>query len=229
MKRLAVGMVAAGLVAFALAWWLHPKGVPLERVAALVRAAGDSAVASYDRDVQATLSELRDSVRHYKAEAVAGARVVIRRVPVLVADTTRRATAAAPADTAHVAMPAVHQDGVTVEESLTVAPAPALLARRLFITWDPDTVLVALLRTPDGLQRFTALATRAGVGATVVDAAATAPKPRTSLPAVVLTAAGCGTLGYALARPADDGSRVWLLLGGGGACALGITRLRRAR
>lgn len=195
-----LGLVA---VAFVIGWCAKPAGLDPGEVAELKRAAGDSAVASFRRDVQDVTTELRDSVRYYRGEALAGVRVVIRRVPVTVHDTVPMRPVPGDSlatDTVEIGMPPLTQGGVSIAETLAVAPRPRFLGRRLGLTFDTDTLVAALLRTPDGLQRFTAIGTRAGLEVRTVDAAVVDPgRPNRGRVAVgVATATGCGMAGWGL-------------------------------
>ena len=216
---------AVGLALFLAGRFSRAPGIDAEDAAELARHAGDSAVLSYRKSVEEVVPELRDSIRYYKGKAEAGVRIVVRRVPVLVRDTTRDTTAAAPVDTAEMALPVVVQDGVTATETLTVAPRPAYLARSLALAFDSDTILAALLRTPEGLQRFTAAGTRAGLQVHVADAAGVQPKQgrglvRTSV--TVLTLASCVVAGRELGQ--DRGGTV-LLVSGSTCLGTGLGRL----
>lgn len=204
-------------------------GVSPEDAAALARQAGDRAVASYKaRDLPALLGPLRDSIAHYRGRATAGARIVVRRAPLTREDTARIAAAIArrasmdPApDTATVPLEPFQDRGITVAETLQVAPPPSVVIRRIGLVFDPDTLLVAFLRTPEGLTRVTAAATTAGVALAVADAAAIAPPVKKRGPNFGdwLGAASCVAGGWAAAKEAVGPALV-----AGGGCAVLLWR-----
>lgn len=233
-----VGWILAGVavlgVAFVGGRCSAAAGVSPEAAAELARHAGDSAVTSYRKSVASVIGGLEDSVKHYKAEAQAGAKIVIRRAVLTREDTAKivaavARTEGAPAfppqvDTATVPLPEVRDTGgVAIAETLRVAPPPVFLTRRLALRFEPDTLLVAFLRTPEGLNRFTAIGTRAGLKVSVADAAAVAPPQERHGPGLldVLGAGSCLAGGWAVAKEA-----VVPALGAGAACAVLLWRPR---
>lgn len=238
-----VGWILAGVAVLAVAFFggrcSAAAGVSPEAAAELARHAGDSAVTSYRKSIASVIGGLEDSVKHYKAEAQAGAKIVIRRA-VLTREDTAKIVAAMPtcdstsrrtltpcvprADTATVPLPEVRDTGgVAIAETLRVAPPPVFLTRRLALRFEPDTLLVAFLRTPEGLNRFTAIGTRAGLKVSVADAAAVAPPKERHGPGLldVLGAGSCLAGGWAAAKEA-----VGPALGAGAACAVLLWRPR---
>jgi hypothetical protein len=108
--------------------------------------------------------------------------------------------------------------GITVAETLTVHPPPLLLQRAATISFDPDTLVIALLQTPEGLHRFTAALNQPGSQVRVVDAAMLAPKRHGPLRTTikVATLAACLVTGYAAAE-----DQLTPTLVAGGICATG--------
>lgn len=162
----------------------------------------DAAVAELvsARQVAADVPILRDSIAHYRGQALASARVEIRRDTLQLTDTLFVPGGPADSLTSTVAFPPLASRGVTVFERLGFDPpiGPTRIQRWLGIAIDPDTVSVVLLRTPDGLQRFIAQAEREGVRLNVVDAAALAP------PAASRFGVGCAAGPSLTAAPTGD-------------------------
>lgn len=231
-KTLTWAAIAVGLAAalFAAGRLTSPPGVSPADAANIARRAGDSAVVSYSKSVNAVIGRLADSVTFYRGKAEAGAKVVVRHQAVTVHDAApvqTSATTAPPIDTARIPMPAIDSGGIQVAETLTVAPRPALVWRSLHLALEADTVLVALLKTKDGLERFTAAGTRAGLKVSVADAAAVAPNEHRTLKAALTAAtlAGCTLAGYELGR-GRDGSGVALAIGGTVCAGGALIRIR---
>ncbi|HXH63072.1 MAG TPA: hypothetical protein VNG95_02750 [Gemmatimonadales bacterium] len=226
----AIAVALAGAL-FAAGRLTAPPGVSPADAADLARHAGDSAVASYRKSVADVIGPLEDSVRYYRGTAQAGARVVVQHPSGAVHDAAptvqTSANTPAPIDTARLPMPRIDSAGIQIAETLTVAPRPALLQRAIWFAVVPDTVLVALLKTKEGLQRFTAAGTRAGLKVSVADAAAVAPNEHRTLKAALTAAtiAGCAVAGYELGRGRDGNGMVTVI--GGTVCAGGaLIRIR---
>lgn len=153
-----IGGVAIGVA-------LTKRGPSPTDLANLARRSGDSAVTAYRSgpELKAFVgAALKDTVDHYQAEVKAAVKIVIQRVPVPIHDTAwiPRDSSVTPDSNVDVVFPIYVQDGVTVTETTTVRPRPSFVARRLLVSFNADTVIAALLQTPDGLGRFTAAATR---------------------------------------------------------------------
>lgn len=153
-------------VAFLLAgWWLHrllgPSGLSPEEVAELVRRAGDSAVVVY-RDAE-TVRRAADLALGNVPRPVAGDPTLVVRVrtqvdTVRVVDTVRLAPAAGDSVLV-VPFPDLDTNGISISDTVTLTPAPSLetsVSRSLHVTWNPDTLTVALLRDPAGFDRVVA-------------------------------------------------------------------------
>lgn len=212
-----------GVAVFVLTWWMVPRGIDPTDAAELARHAGDSAVASYKKSVADVIGPLEDSVRFYRGKAQAGVRIVVQRAGGSARDTTR-APAPSAADTtppavAVVVPPLIQKDGITIAETLHVSPPPVLLERRIGWAVDPDTIVAALIRTPEGLERFTAMGTRAGLEVRVVDAAVTRPPDRRALKFALnlVTVGSCALLGWGVG--AENGTAT---TAGASGCAGGV-------
>ncbi len=184
-------------------------GVSLEDVATLAREAGDSAVTAYlssDALEEFVQDQLADTVEHYQGEVRAATKIEIVRDPIFITDTLIMPPDTVPIPVGdqvrEIAFPTIDTNSVRVEETLFISPRPIFLRRRLRVTFDPDTMIVALLRTPEGLDRFSAALTRSGSSSRVVDAAQLRVKQRsTAQSAVKLIAfASCVLAGYAAAE-----------------------------
>lgn len=181
MKWLVIfGLAAAVIVAAFLAGASTRGGYTAADVAKAKRAAGDSATAAISqRYVDELIDPMIDTIRHYKAKAEAGAKIVIQRVPVRIVDTVPVGFQSTDSLSRFV-FPAVDTNGVIVRETLELRPAVApntRLRRELGIEVLPDTILAALLKLPDGTSRFAALAGAHGY-TRVIDAAIRPPKGR---------------------------------------------------
>lgn len=196
MRNLFMPVLVAAAVAGGVGWCAAPRGMSPEEAAELARAQGDSAVLSYRKSVAVVIGQLTDSVAYYRARPQAGARLVVRRDTVRQVDTVEVA-AGPPGDTVDIRLAPITQDGMRLEETIDVAPRPTFLARRATLVFNPDTILVAILKLPNGLERFTAAGTRAGLAVTVADAAGTPPGRGAGLALQLGTGAGCGVAGWA--------------------------------
>ncbi len=215
-----------GCAAFLFGRASKPDGISPAAAAQLARRAGDSAVASYSKPIAQVIGSLQESVTFYRGKAQAGAKIVVGHQAVTIHDQAPVQTSANPGsvtrlDTAQVVLPAIDSGGIQLAESLTVSPAPNLVLRALHVTVDPDTILVALLKTPEGLQRFTAAGTAAGLRVSVADAAAVAPASGRSLGHVlrtVLVLSSCVVTGV---EAADPHRSAVVLIGGAAGCGVG--------
>jgi hypothetical protein len=190
MKRLAV-VFPWVLVAALMAWVLWPRSptVSLSDAADAARAGGDSAVTAYRSqaalDAMANANAaLADSLARYQAKARVVAKVVVTRDTVTVRDTVwLAATTSADTstgDTATVVVPPAVADGVEIHETLRVTPATARVQRAsLSVVIHPDTLALALLRLPNGLDRLVAVG-GPDTRARVLDAAQVRPGPSTA-------------------------------------------------
>jgi hypothetical protein len=226
MKRMLsvlIPVLLLALLAFVMGRLTVHRGVPLDEVARQLRAAGDSAVTEYrsSSGMRAFVdSLLGDTVAYYQAEVRAAAKLVIRHDTLRVTDTVPLPAVPLGHDTVVVALPPVDSVGIHVTEALTVSPPPRFLLRDLRVELDPDTMLVALLRTPSGVDRFVAAGRRAGVR--VQDAAQLATGANEPLRVGIraATLAACVLVGYSVAEQA------WLPATiSGTVCAVGATQL----
>ncbi len=203
-----------------------PAGISPADAAQLARRAGDSAIASYSKPIAQVIGRLTDSIAFYKGTGEAGAKIVVSHQTIAVHDQAPVQTSATPSETAtrdtvSIPMRAIDSAGVQIAETLTVSPRPSLVQRAIWFTLEPDTILVALLKTKEGLQRFTAAGTAAGLKVTVADAAATPTRSRSSGARTVLTfvtVGGCTLLGVELGK---QNTSAPLAIGGGALCAAG--------
>lgn len=208
-----------------------PDGISPAAAAELARKAGDSAIASYSKPIAQVIGRLEDSVKFYKGTSQAGAKIVVQHQTVGIQDQASLQTSATPSsdtngaviriDTARVPMPPIDSAGVQLAETLTVSPRPSLVRRAVWFAIAPDTILVALLKTPEGLQRFTAAGTAAGLRVSVADAAATLPARRSAgarVALTVLTLGSCGLLGVELGTSHTSAP---IAIGSGAVCAGG--------
>jgi len=215
------------IVAFFLGRSSVPAGISPAGAAQLARHAGDSAIASYSKPIAQVIGRLTDSIAFYKGTGQAGAKIVVNHQTIAVHDVAPVQTSANPdssihpkGDTVQVAMRSIDSAGVQIAETLTVSPRPSLVRRAIWFAPEPDTILVALLKTPEGLQRFTAAGTAAGLRVSVADAAATPPPSQHSTARAaltLLTLGGCTLLGVELGTSHSS----WPLAAGGGAVCAG--------
>jgi hypothetical protein len=223
--------VALALIGLALAGGLLfgrasvERGIPRDRVHELLREAGDSAVTAFRSSSEMAdfvAGALKDTVEYYDAEVRAAARIVLRRDTVRQVDTVHveAAVASITGDTATLALPEIRQDGIAVAETLTVAPQPSLLLRAAHISLEPDTILAALLRTADGIDRFSAAAVGTGRFITIADAAQLRRREHKTLNMIVraLTVGGCFATGLGVGM-----ENTALTLGGGSVCLGGFS------
>lgn len=222
-------MFVASTLATSLAWFAGrcsapQTGIKPEDAAELVRRAGDSAVASYRKDIGDVIGPLEDSVRFYRGKATAGARIVVahaggsaHRAPALpVPDTAARSDTS----TAHLVADPIVQNGVTITQDFTISPTPRRFEQNISWQLDPDTILVAILQTPEGLTRFTAAGTTAGLRVSVADAAALKPKDAHGRNVWDWLGAGSCVLAGVTAAKEQWGTAA----GAGGACGLLLWR-----
>lgn len=218
--------IALSVGGYFLGMFTVDKGMDREAVSDLLRAAGDSAVTAFrsGSEMENFVSgALSDTVDHYQAEVRAATRIVVRRETVTIRDTVPLVLpVAAPEDTVEIVFPLVQQEGITLAESLTVHPPPDLLQRRIGISFDADTIIAAILRTPEGVDRFAAAGLGPNLEATVIDAAQIRTRNTNTVQQViqVLTVAGCFVSGYALS---DSQTQVALISGGVCAAGAGIS------
>lgn len=145
-------------------WWLGqlfgPRGLSPDEVAELVRRAGDSAVVVY-RDAE--------TVRRAAAVALGNVPAGVARNPTLVVKVRTPADTVRIIDTVVVApqtdsvlsvpFPDLDTNGISISDTVTLTPAPSRetrFSRSLHVTWNPDTLTVALLRDPAGFDRVVA-------------------------------------------------------------------------
>lgn len=237
MKNLLVPAIAVVLIVFGYAAGCQRGNAQHRKeLADAVRAAGDSAVTAYlsSGELEEFVGEaLRDTVEHYEAKVEAATKIEIRRVPIVVRDTVVVVQAPEDSISTTVQLPPYDSAGVRVEEVLTFTPQirpGTVLSRDLKVSFDPDTLTVALLGTPGGLQRFTAYLE--GQNLRVVDAGALDHSP--SLGSRLVTAAGvagCLASGVQVGRGVsgtDLGTAgVGVLVGGGLLCARELVKLFR--
>lgn len=218
-----VAVVAVGM--FFLGRSTIEAGVSREDVAELLREAGDSAVTAYlsSSEMEQFIEDaLSDTVEYYDAEVRAAARVVVRRDTLRFTDTLLvdvEVDSATANDTVLITLPVIDSAGIVMRESLTVAPNPIFFARHTQLSFDPDTLLVAMLRTPEGIDRFTAAGTREGITIGVADAAQVRQSDHRVLRSVstLFVALGCGLSGWFLGQESTTPALV-----AGGVCAGGI-------
>lgn len=214
--------LATGILALAaLVWAFHLGRVNQQgkdQVAlANLAARYDSAVVRYG-DVDAAAAQLRDSLAYYHATP----RVVTRLVQTR--DTVRDTvevftvdTLAGGPDTTLVTFAPQTQAGVTLDARLRIWPRP--LPQTMYrldyrIGFQPDTLLLALARTPEGLDRIVATAVNTGQALRVLDAVQE-PPPRVSPVLQGLRVGSCLLAGFGI------GSERWTLAGAGAAgCGL---------
>ncbi len=221
-----VVMLVAGLGVFFLGRATAVTGIDRETVSDLLRASGDSAVTAFrsGNEMKEFVSEaLSDTVQFYDAEVRAATKIVIRRDTIRIQGeriVINRPVDTTPQDTILVALPLIEQNGITVAESLLIQPPPNLLERSTVIFFDPDTIIAAILRTPDGIDRFAAAGLSSGTQATVIDAAQLRVRERRGLKDAIrgLTLVSCVVFGYLLN---DNGTGIAPKAVSGGLCAGG--------
>lgn len=213
---LAIGLFLGGRLS-------APRGLSPTDAADLVRRSGDSAVASYRRNVGALVPQLQDSVRYYRSKAAAAVRIVVRHDTVTVHDTAAVIVASADSSAGVVHFRDTTVVGLAIRESLTVAPLPRRAERHLSVAAEPDTVLAALLQLPGGLERFTAFAAGHGVSAQVTNAAAVAPRQG---PGVVSQAVSVASLASCVLAGVElgGGHGGAVVYASGSGCLLGALR-----
>jgi hypothetical protein len=218
-----IGMALVGGLLFSRA--TVERGIPRDRVHELLRGAGDSAVTAFRSSSEMAdfvAAALKDTVEYYDAEVRAAARIVVRRDTVHQVDTVHveAAVASIAGDTATLALPEIRQDGIAVAETLTVAPQPSLLLRAAHISFEPDTILAALLRTPEGIDRFSAAAVGTGRFVSIADAAQLERRGHRTLNNVIrgITVAGCVATGIGIGQ-----ENSMLMVGGGAVCTAGFS------
>lgn len=200
-----ISIVIVGAIAFASGRSSVNRGIDQETVHNMLRAAGDSAVTEFRSSAgmeEFVADVLADTVEYYTAEVQAATKIVIRRdtiritgerveVPVQVSST----------DTVTVALPDIRQSGIYVSESLSIYPPPQMMDRSIDISFDPDTLMVALLETEEGISRFSAAAMNAGIQTRVIDAAQVRQQDYSGVKSAltVVTMAACIVTGYTIA------------------------------
>lgn len=173
-------LVLAGLALtlFVAGLMVGCEGTKREASAAYSRLAHqyDSAVVELvsAKQVAATVPALKDSIKFYQGKPEAAARIAVKRDTVRLIDTLAPSVDSL---TDSLTFPPASRDGITVLERLAFTPPipPTRITRLLAVATDPDSISVALLRTPDGLTRFVAAAERDGIRLQVVDAAGIQP------------------------------------------------------
>jgi hypothetical protein len=227
---LAAGLLGGALLSYFL--FSQPDGLSQREARELARTSGDSAVAAFrtsgemqDLLVRAVGDALKDTVAFYEGEVRTAGVLEIRRDTVTVHDTVPGAPR--PGLMRVLRWDPIDQDGLHVEETHYYNPGinPKTTIRRdLTISFDPDTLAIALLRLPNGIERLTGLMNETGE-VVVLDAATWSPEPTTfdQLTRYV-GAAGCVAAGFQLGRLASGASFStgdWAVAGGGGAlCAI---------
>jgi hypothetical protein len=208
-------------------------------LAAAARAAGDSAVAAFvsSESLEALVGEaLQDTVRFYEGELAVAAVIEIQERVVTITDTVR-IVGEGPGggeDISVVTLPPYDSIGVHIAETLTLAPAlmsDTEIERALTVTFDPDTLTVALLNTAGGLQRVSAYLSE-HTGVRVVNAAALWKDRPPSLLSKVGSAVGVGSClasGVVIGRAAGGGGlqtegQIGIAVGGGLLCLRQIVR-----
>jgi hypothetical protein len=226
MKQLLPFIVALALLGGVL-WGrsMVDPGIPRDEIHELLREAGDSAVTAFksSSEMEDFVAEaLEDTVEHYKAEVRAAARIVVRRDTIRQVDTVHveASIAAVTGDTVTLALPPIDSAGVVLAETLTVAPQPSLLLRATHISFEPDTILAALLRTPEGIDRFSAAAVRSGRFVSIADAAQLEQRENQVLKGVIrgLTLASCIVAGIGIGQ-----ENTTLTAAGGAGCMAGFS------
>lgn len=216
----AVLFVGAGIL---IGRELFGGGVPPKEVAKIARATGDSAVTAYRKDVEAIVPALRDSVKFYKAEARVAARVVVERDTVRITDTI---TVTPVVDTVtgvqRIPFPSYQDRGITLAETLSVHPPipdSTQFTRRIVLGFDPDSLSIALLRLPNGLDRITTHAEGMGISTSVLNAAQKPPPSSGTLETAwgAARVGGCVATGWGVAEENE-----LVVLAGGVICLLGL-------
>jgi hypothetical protein len=105
-------------------------------------------------------------------------------------------------------------------ETLTISHPHSPLLRAAHLSFQPDTTIAALLRTPEGIDRFSASALGTGRFVRVADAAQLQRREHKVLKNVVraLTLGGCFVAGVGVAQ-----ENTALTVGGGSACVGGFS------
>lgn len=148
-----------------------------EMAEALVRA-GDSAVAlvrgegELKDELNSELIRMLDSLR---ANPEIVTRIEIRRETVLLTDTFRIEILVPPTaqatDTVDLNIEPTVRDGITVTEEIRVSPPPIFFSRSLGISFDLDTLALALVRDEAGIARIISSFDRAGMNVRTIFAA----------------------------------------------------------
>ena len=228
MKETIAGLIVVGIIAVAMFFFGRStidQGISEDTVADLLREAGDSAVTAYLSSEEMTEfveEALSDTVEFYNAAVESAARIVVRRDTIRLADTVLVDVVRDPAtrdDTVTIPLPTIDSVGIVLAESLTIAPNPIFFLRHAQLSFDPDTLLVAMLKTEEGIDRFTAAATREGLSVGVADAAQARQSDHRVLrsASTLFVALGCGISGWFLGRDETTPALI-----AGGVCATGI-------
>lgn len=214
--------IAIGLVSFIVGQATVDRGIDRETVSNLLRTAGDSAVTEFRsgsgmKDFVAEL--LADTVKFYDAEVRAATKIVIRRDTIRIQGEriiVNRPVNTVSSDTLLVVLPPIDTNGVSVVESLLIQPPPNLLERSVLISFDPDTIIAALLRTSNGIDRFAAAGLTRGVTVTVSDAAQIRIREHRGLKKAfqITTIASCVLFGFSMNSSASTA----LIAVSGGLC-----------
>jgi hypothetical protein len=226
---LVAGLVGGALLSYFL--FSQHDGLSQDEARELARESGDSAVAAFRTSGQmenlladAVGDALRDTVAFYEGEVRTAGVLEIRRDTVTFTDTVMVNT---PGLLRVLPWDPIDQEGLHVEETHYYNPGinPKTKIRRdLTISFDPDTLAIALLRLPNGIERLTGLMNETGE-VVVLDAATFDPGPTTfdQLTRYV-GAAGCVAAGFQLGRLAsgtDFSTGDWIVAGaGGGLCGI---------
>lgn len=230
MKTNIVSILVAVVLAIAAGWFaarFTSDSIDRETVQLMLREAGDSAVVAYRSSSELedfVSAALADTIDHYNAEVQAATKIVVRRQTVTIHDTVPAPQPIAMrGDTATVELPPKTENGVTLADTLEVSPPPDFLLRHGTMSFEPDTVIAALLRTEDGIDRFTAAMVGEGFQVSIADAATLRPKRETTFDriAAVLTAGSCLVAGWALGS--DDAPKA-ALYGASATCGTGLLK-----
>ena len=149
-------------------------------------------------------------------------RLVIIRDTVRVTDTLSIETLvpadALPTDTVDLDLGDWHDSGITVVESVRISPPPRFYVRELAVSFDADTLALALVRDEFGIARILAASQTEGVDVRAIFAAEVGAKSSFLGEVFGLAKiASCAAAGWAAAK-----SQLEVLAGSGAVCLAGL-------
>ena len=161
-----------------------------------------------------------DSLQNVEVEVVT--RLVIRRDTVRVTDTLRIETLvpadALPTDTVDLDLDDWRDSGITVVESVRISPPPRFYVRELTVSFDPDTLALALVRDEFGIARILAASQTEGVDVSTIFAAEVGVTSSFLGEVFGLAKiASCAAAGWAAAK-----SQLEVMVGSGAGCLAGL-------